>query len=354
MPASPGRLVGMNTMRVLTQIAPRQIEWRDRSVPTLGGPEQAIVRPLAVARCDLDRPIATGRVPLTGPFELGHEAIAEVIAVGDDVRDVAAGDVVVVPFQISCGRCRNCLAGRTASCEAVPALAAYGLGPFSGHEWGGALADVLLVPFADAMLVKLPTGVSPWIAAAAADNIVDGWRSVAGPLQQRPNEGVLVVGGGAPSIGLYAVAAARALGAGAIVYVDESPDRLAIAESLGAEVVAARPRHGLLDRRFAVTVDASAHPEGLRLALDATAVEGTCTSVSMYTAELPLPLFGMYTRGIRFVTGRANVRADLPHVLAQITSTLSSVERVITARASWDDAAEAWLAPATKLVITRA
>jgi alcohol dehydrogenase len=62
----------------------------------------------------------------------------------------------------------------------------------------------------------------------------------------------------------------------------------------------------------------------------------------------------MYTRGIRFVTGRANVRADLPHVLAQISSTLSSVERVVTSRVSWDDAAEAWLAPATKLVITRA
>jgi len=341
------------TIRVLTQTAPRQISWRERPAPILTAPDQAIVRPLAVARCDLDRPIATGRIPLTGSFELGHEAVAEVVAVGEAVQGVAVGDLVVVPFQISCGHCPSCLAGRTASCESVPALAAYGLAPYSGHEWGGALADALLVPFADAMLVKLPGGVAPWIAAAAADNVTDGWRAVAGPLQERPGEGVLVVGGGAPSIGLYAVAAAHSVGAGAVTYVDDAPERLAIAEALGATVVAARPRPDLLDSRFAVTVDASAHPDGLRLAIEATAVEGTCTSVSVYTADMPLPLFAMYTRGIRFVTARANVRALLPDVLARIGTAALPVERIVTSRVSWADAPEAWLAPATKLVITR-
>lgn len=339
--------------RSLVLRAPGAIDWVERPMPAIEDSGQAIVRPLAVARCDLDRPIATGRVPLDGPFELGHECVAEVIAVGDDVRVVRVGDVVSVPFQISCGVCASCRAGRTASCEAVPALSAYGLAPYSGREWGGALSDALLVPFADAMLVPIPRHVPAWVAAAAGDNVVDGWRAVAEPLRQRVGETVLVVGGAAPSIGLYAVASARALGASQVTYVDSSIERLAIAEQLGATVVESRPRPGAVLGRFAVTVDASAQPEGLRLALESAAIEGICTSVSVYPNDISVPMFAMYTKGVRLIVGRANVRAALPEVLAHIANESLPIERVVTARASWGDAAEAWLAPATKLVIER-
>src|SRR5256885_5566840 len=100
-------------MRSLPLPEERAVEWRDVPEPRLQGPAEAIVRPLAVALCDLDRPIITGQAPVPPPVALGHECIAEVVEVGDDVSAVAPGERVVVPFQISCGRCERCRSGLT-------------------------------------------------------------------------------------------------------------------------------------------------------------------------------------------------------------------------------------------------
>ena len=195
------------------------------------------MRPLAVAMCDLDAVFLSGAIPIAEPFPLGHECVAEVIEVGDAVRGVAPGDIVVVPFQISCGECAACALGHTGSCRSVPRGSAYGMQPLGG-AWGGALADVLRVPFADAMLVALPDGLDPVALASVADNVPDGYRAVAGPLAQAPGADVLVVGGWARSVGLYAAACALALGAGRVVYADTDAGRLERAAALGAEPVA--------------------------------------------------------------------------------------------------------------------
>ena len=200
-------------MQQLTMTADRQVEWWDVPAPALQGPGEALVRPLAVALCDLDQPILRGDAPIPGPIAIGHEFVAEVTEVGDDVRGVAPGDRVVVPFQISCGACVRCRAGQTGDCTSVPPRSMYGFGIFGG-DWGGALSDLVRVPFADAMLVAAPAGIAPAVLASASDNIPDGWRTVAPHLAARPGADVLIVGGGGLSIALYAVDAARALGAG--------------------------------------------------------------------------------------------------------------------------------------------
>ncbi len=92
-------------MRQLTFVEPGKVEWRDVPDLTLEGDADALVRPLAVATCDLDTALLAGRVPAQGPFGLGHECVAEVTEVGDSVSSVAPGDLVSVPFQISCGEC---------------------------------------------------------------------------------------------------------------------------------------------------------------------------------------------------------------------------------------------------------
>ncbi len=97
--------------------------------------------------------------------------------------------------------------------------------PTSGTEFGGAFSDLMLVPFADHMLVGLPEGVDPMTAASASDNIADGWRAVAPHLKVRPGASVLVVGGGAKSVGLYAAGIAVALEAGHVLYLDDDEDR---------------------------------------------------------------------------------------------------------------------------------
>src|SRR5262249_15616736 len=97
-----------------------QVEWRDIRPPKLAGDKDALVRPVAVATCDLDTAVVHGAAPFPGPFPLGHEGVAEVVEVGSDVTAVSAGQRVIVPFQVSCGRCARCRRGLTGSCESVP------------------------------------------------------------------------------------------------------------------------------------------------------------------------------------------------------------------------------------------
>jgi alcohol dehydrogenase len=99
-----------------------------------------------------------GATPFLAPLQFGHECVAEVLTAGSEVTVCRPGQRVVVPFQISCGACAACRAGRTGNCETVPPIAMYGFGLSGGH-WGGAVADELAVPYADGMLVPLPQGI---------------------------------------------------------------------------------------------------------------------------------------------------------------------------------------------------
>jgi len=197
------------------------------------------VRPLAVPACDLDAKIIGGEVPgFVGPFGFGHEFVGRVVDVGDDVRTVAPGDVVVSSFQICCGTCGPCREGRTGSCASVRGTPMYGIGALGGG-YGGALAELVRVPYADAMLVPLPAGIAPAAVASLSDNVADAWRTVGPQLAARPDGNVLIMGGGARSIALYAVAVARGLGA-TVDYADDDADRLALATSLGARIIEGR------------------------------------------------------------------------------------------------------------------
>lgn len=340
-------------MLELTYFDRGQIRWKERPAPRIDSPSAALVRPRVVARCDVDLPIALGAFPVAGPFGLGHECIAEVIEVGPDVTRVQPGDLVAVPFQISCGQCKRCLRGQTGACSAVPAFSSYGLGAFCGRDWGGAVSDALLVPYADAMLVQVPDSVPPWLAAAATDNIADGYRCVAQPLAAEPGARVLVIGGLASSIGLYAVAAARALGASEVTYVDDVTERYEIAERLGARVIESAPRDDLALGEYPITVEACSTAAGLRLALAATEPEGTCTSAGMYIGDVALTLLPSYMRGLRFLTGRTPSRALLPEVLGSLARGVLQAGLITPVRAAWSDAPQAWLEPATKLIIER-
>jgi threonine dehydrogenase-like Zn-dependent dehydrogenase len=335
----------------------RSVEWREVPDPALGGDGEAIVRPLAVAMCDLDSAFLGGLVPIGEPFPLGHECVGEVVDVGDAVTSVAPGDVVIVPFQISCGTCEACTAGRTGSCTSVPRGSAYGMKPLGG-DWGGALADRVRVPFADAMLVPLPVGIEPAAVASVADNVPDGFRAVAEPLAAAPGAEVLVVGGFARSVGLYAVACALALGAARVVYADADEGRLERAAALGAEThpVPRGERGPEWPRRlgrFPITVDASGDHGGLHAAIRSTAANGTCTSVAIYfEAETPLPLLEMYTRGCTLHASRVHARALIPGVLELVEAGSLEPQRVTSAVVSFDDAPDALADPPTKLVLT--
>ena len=210
------------------------------------------------------------------------------------------------------------------------------------------LSDRVRVPFAEAMLVPVPRQVDPVAAASISDNLPDAWRTVGPQLQHFPDAGVLVVAGGAPSIGLYATAIARALGAD-VTYIDSNDTRLAIADSLGASVLTETyPRK---QGRHLITVDASADAHGLACALRSTAGDGVCTSVGIYYADTPLPLFEMYSTNVTFITGRVSARPPMPAILDMIASGRLHPELVTTSVVKWSEAADALLEPFTKLVM---
>ncbi len=260
-------------MRQLFKTDTRTLVWRDIPEPDLAGPEQALVRPIAVATCDADGPTVQGETWVPGEVALGHECVAEVLETGSAVTSIAKGDTVVVPFQISCGSCVFCAQGLTGSCAQVKPLSMYGFGGMGG-DWGGMLTDVVRVPFADAMLVKLPSELDPVDLASASDNLPDAYRTVAPLLAARPGAEVLILGGGTRSIALYAVAIARALGAGRVVYRDTDDTRLGLASDLGAEVIAGELEERPKDR-FPIVVDATASATGLSCACRSTEPGGT-------------------------------------------------------------------------------
>jgi threonine dehydrogenase-like Zn-dependent dehydrogenase len=337
-------------MRQLTLDAPKTLRWDDVPEPDLEDDGQALVRPLAVATCDLDHPMIAGATPFPLPIALGHECVAEVVEVGRAARSVAVGDRVIVPFQISCGTCDRCRRGLTSDCERVPPLSMYGFGAF-GHDHGGFLSDLVRVPFADAMLVRVPEELDPEAVASASDNIADAWRLVAPWLAEWPGAEVLIVGG-AGSIGLYAIDIARALGASRVDYVDQGRDRLEVAANLGANVLEETGAGRL--GPYPIVADFSGTAEGLRLALRSTGPGGHCTHAApMFGTEVELPMLELYTIGVNLHTGRAAARPVIPEILRLAAAGRLRPEKVTSAVVAWDDASDELVHPRTKTVVTR-
>lgn len=339
-------------MRQLTFVAPRVLEWHDAPDPAVEGADHAVLAPVAATTCDLDRSIIKGRAPYAAPVALGHEFVAVVIDVGDAVRSVVPGDLVAVPAQISCGACDRCRAGATAYCRAVPPASMYGLGLMTGN-WGGGFSDLVRVPYADAMLVRLPDGVSAESVAAAGDNLTNAFEAIVPHLERLPGARVLVAGVGAT--GLYAIQLAAAMGAGRIDYLDHDPRRLRLAATLGAnpvEIHRDRPEPALACE-YEIGVDTRGEPDALALVLRSLAPTGVCTCMSMYFREPALPLFDMVRRGIRLDATRTNVRAHLPHVLSFVQAGRIHPEQVTTEVRSWEELPEGLAEPSMKPVFVR-
>ncbi|RRR78630.1 zinc-binding dehydrogenase, partial [Streptomyces sp. RP5T] len=315
-------------MRELTYIAHRTVEWREAPDPKLRSDGEAIVAPVAATSCDVDSAILAGHGFLDPPFALGHECVARVMETGDAVTTVAPGDLVVVPWSINCGTCDHCRTGLTAHCTSVPHMAMYGA-PIGG-SWGGLFSDLVRVPYADAMLVPLPSGLDPVAMASASDNWSLSWRLVAPHLKARPGARVLIVARG--SIGLYVCDIARALGASDVLYVDPYPEHRKLAESFGVRTAETLEpvRHG-----FDLAVEATGRVDQLALAVNSLAPEGVCESAGNHFRPGELPLLDMYLTGVTLRIARDNVRAHIPDALGLAASGTVAPERVVSHALDW-------------------
>lgn len=334
-------------MQQLFFLEPGKFQWQEVPEPA-PAPSGALVRPTAVALCDLDSALIYGAAPIPGPFAFGHEFVGHVVALGDEASGFSPGDRVLVSFQICCGVCDRCRRGLTGSCREVREGSMYGLGPIGG-DWGGAFADLVHVPYGF-MMLKLPDTIDDAAIASGNDNLPDAYRTVVPQLQEFPGADVLILGGGGRSIALYAVMMALAADASKVDYVDDNSERLEIAEGLGANSIEGPPPDKM--GRYPVTVDASGQPEGLATALRSTDSGGVCTSIGIYFQDPPIPFINMYTRGITFKTGRPHSRATMPEIIELLAEKKIDPSAIQTV-ADWSVLLEALAKPPLKLVITR-
>jgi len=199
----------------------------------------AILRTVATNICGSDQHMVRGRTTAPTNLVLGHEITGEVVEVGPDVEFIKVGDIVSVPFNIACGRCRNCKERKTGICLNVnpdrPG-SAYGYVDMGG--WVGGQAEYVLVPYADWNLLKFPDRDQAMEKildlAMLSDIFPTGFH---GAVTAGVEVGSTVYVAGAGPVGLAAATGALLLGASVVIVGDMNADRLAQARSFGCETV---------------------------------------------------------------------------------------------------------------------
>src|SRR6187399_1944325 len=202
-------------------------------------PHGAILRIVSTNICGSDQHMVRGRTTAPPGLILGHEITGEVIETGPDVEFIEVGDLCSVPFNIACGRCRNCKEGHTGVCLNVnPARpgAAYGYVDMGG--WVGGQAEYVMVPYADWNLLRFPDkdqALSKLVDLTMLSDIFPTGYHGAVTAGVKPGSTVYIAGAG--PVGLAAAASAQLLGAAVVIVGDLIPERLKQAKSFGCEVI---------------------------------------------------------------------------------------------------------------------
>jgi glutathione-independent formaldehyde dehydrogenase len=225
-------------------MAPGKVEIQSIDFPTLAlGARKCdhgvILKVVTTNICGSDQHMVRGRTTAPAGLILGHEITGEVIEAGRDVEFIKKGDIVSVPFNIACGRCRNCKEGRTGICLNVnPARpgAAYGYVDMGG--WVGGQAEYVMVPYADFNLLKFPDRDQALAKIADLTLLSDIFPTgFHGAFTAGVGPGSIVYVAGAGPVGLACAVSCQLLGAACVIVGDMIPERLAQARSFGCETI---------------------------------------------------------------------------------------------------------------------
>jgi glutathione-independent formaldehyde dehydrogenase len=223
-------------MKAVVYEGPYKVSVKDVPDARIERPTDALIRITATNICGSDLHMYEGRTDFEEGRWFGHENMGEVIEVGPGVDKVKVGDMVVLPFNVACGHCKNCERGFTNYCltaqpEKAMAGAAYGFADMG--PWAGGQAELLRVPWADFNCLRLGEDAverqNDYVMLA--DIFPTGYHAteMAGV---KPGDQTVIYGAG--PVGLMAALSATIKGASKVMVVDRHPDRLALAESIGA------------------------------------------------------------------------------------------------------------------------
>ena len=362
-------------MQQLTYIKSKKLVWQETSEPEISEVDDALVRPFIVARCDLDSAFLfrdayklvnigkfIGQVDkgvdeivrpnlFKGPFPFGHECIAEIVALGKEIKNFKIGQKVIIPFQLSCGECPICSSGLTSQCEVTGSFNMYsGIGKHISN--GGTMSDILKVPYANKMLIPIPDGLDLDGLGSASDNLPDAWSRVAPFLRNKQNQKVLIIGGTAKSVGLYATAFAVKMKTKQVDYIDTSEERTEIAIKLGANGINKKFQNH--SDNYDLIVNASSSTKAIDYGIKHLNSGGTLSSAMIYlNKKINLPYFRMYAKNLTLKTGLANPMADIPEMLEFIKNEKLKLELVTTHIGEWESADKELLKRTTKVMIKR-
>jgi glutathione-independent formaldehyde dehydrogenase len=225
-------------MRAVVYQGPYTVDVEDVPEPRIEHPSDAIVRITTTNICGSDLHMYEGRTSVEEGKVLGHENMGIVEAVGDGVDRISVGDRVSVPFNVACGTCKNCVDGWTSFCLRTNPTegmdgAAYGyanMGPYPGGQ-----AEYLRVPYADFNLLELPPGNDFERDFTMLSDIFPTGYHACELAGVGPGHTVAVFGAG--PVGLLAAHSALIRGAARVFVVDKEPDRLALAQKIGADPI---------------------------------------------------------------------------------------------------------------------
>ena len=352
--------------------------------PTLINPRDAIIKVQKTAICGSDLHLYNGFIPLVKSGDiLGHEFMGEVVEIGSAITNLKVGDRVVVPFTIACGNCFFCQKQMTSLCDnsnptATTAISLYGAsgsGLFGySHILGGyagGQAEYVRVPFADVGPFKVPDGISNEQALFLSDIFPTGYQAAENCAIE---DGDTIAIWGAGPVGLFSIKSALMLGAGRVICVDEVPERLQMARSIGAETLdfsSENPLTELMDRTGGRGPDAcidavglEAHGTGpgavydqvkttlgmatdrlnvLRQAIQTCRKGGTVSIPGVYAGVVDkLNLGAAFGKGLTLKMGQTHVHKYLPLLMDKIANGQIDTTFLITHRGSLDMAADAY------------
>ncbi|NIR30971.1 MAG: alcohol dehydrogenase catalytic domain-containing protein [Gammaproteobacteria bacterium] len=339
-------------MKAATFQGVRRVAVREKPTSAILAPGDAIVEVELAGLCGSDLHPYRGReLGLDPGATMGHEFTGRVVEVGREVEGIRPGDTVMSPFSTSCGRCGPCTRGLSARCERG---ALFGWVQ-DGRGLEGAQAEYVRVPLAGTTLMARPRTLNALEALLLGDVVATGFY-VAERGGVGVGEAVAVLGLGA--VGLAAVMASRQAGAYPVLALDAVPERLAVAESLGAAVVptvndaarlrsdpdiAAEVRRLAGGEGVAVALEAVGTPEATRLALALLRPGGTLGVGGFHTE----PVFAVspgqaYDKNLTISAGRCPVRSRLEALCALQERERLPLERLVTHRVPLSEAADAY------------
>jgi threonine dehydrogenase-like Zn-dependent dehydrogenase len=373
-------------MRATCWMGKTDVRVRQVPEPKIVNERDAIVRISSTAICGSDLHLYNGFVPTMQSGDiLGHEFMGEVVETGPAVKNLKAGDRVVVPFPISCGACAQCRRGLFSLCENTNPNAwmaeklwgyspagVYGYSHLTGGYPGGQ-SEYARVPFADVNPLKIPAGMSDEQVLFLSDILPTGYMG-AEMCNIQPGDTIAVWGCG--PVGQFAIKSARLLGAERVIAIDRFPYRLRIArERAGAtdtlnyeeidlydalkDMTGGRgpdacidavglEAHlpgalGAYDRIKQATGLESDRPHALREAIMACRNGGTVSIIGVYGGFIDkFPIGSLMNRSLTIRTGQCHVQRYMKPLLERIQKGEIDPSFVITHRLPLDEAARGY------------